>query len=60
VEEFGGTDGRLRFATPEAFLQRFGLPKFAGIDHNFAVSQSTRLWLLPRNKSGYCKRAPTV
>jgi chromosome segregation and condensation protein ScpB len=25
VEEFAGTDGRLRFATTEAFLQRFGL-----------------------------------
>ena len=26
VEEFAGADGRLRFATAEAFLQRFGLP----------------------------------
>jgi segregation and condensation protein B len=25
VEEFAGSDGRLRFATTEAFLQRFGL-----------------------------------
>ncbi|MFZ0711903.1 MAG: SMC-Scp complex subunit ScpB, partial [Terrimicrobiaceae bacterium] len=25
VEEFAGADGRLRFATTEAFLQRFGL-----------------------------------
>ena len=25
VEEFSGADGRLRFATTEAFLQRFGL-----------------------------------
>jgi len=25
VEEFAGPDGRLRFATTEAFLQRFGL-----------------------------------
>jgi chromosome segregation and condensation protein ScpB len=25
VEEFAGTDGRLRFATTEEFLQRFGL-----------------------------------
>jgi len=25
VEEFAGTDGRLRFATTQAFLQRFGL-----------------------------------
>jgi len=25
VEEFTGADGRLRFATTEAFLQRFGL-----------------------------------
>lgn len=26
VEEFPGADGRLRFATTEAFLRRFGLP----------------------------------
>jgi chromosome segregation and condensation protein ScpB len=25
VEEFAGTDGHLRFATTEEFLQRFGL-----------------------------------
>jgi chromosome segregation and condensation protein ScpB len=25
VEEFAGADGRLRFATTELFLQRFGL-----------------------------------
>ena len=25
VEEFAGADGRLRFATTQAFLQRFGL-----------------------------------
>jgi chromosome segregation and condensation protein ScpB len=25
VEEFAGTDGRLRFATTELFLRRFGL-----------------------------------
>lgn len=25
VEEFAGSDGRLRFATTEAFLERFGL-----------------------------------
>ena len=25
VEEFAGADGRLRFATTETFLQRFGL-----------------------------------
>jgi chromosome segregation and condensation protein ScpB len=25
VEEFAGLDGRLRFATTEAFVQRFGL-----------------------------------
>jgi hypothetical protein len=25
VEEFAGAEGRLRFATTEAFLQRFGL-----------------------------------
>jgi len=25
VEEFAGADGRLRFVTTEAFLQRFGL-----------------------------------
>jgi segregation and condensation protein B len=25
VEEFAGADGRLRFATTDAFLQRFGL-----------------------------------
>jgi segregation and condensation protein B len=25
VEDFAGADGRLRFATTEAFLQRFGL-----------------------------------
>ena len=25
VEEFAGSDGRLRFATTEAFLRRFGL-----------------------------------
>jgi chromosome segregation and condensation protein ScpB len=29
VEEFAGTDGRLHFATTEAFLQRFGLASLA-------------------------------
>jgi hypothetical protein len=27
VQEFAGADGRLRFATIEAFLQRFGLAR---------------------------------
>jgi hypothetical protein len=31
VEEFAGTDGRLRFATTQTFLQRFGLASFAGL-----------------------------
>ena len=37
VEEFAGPDGRLRFATTEAFLQRFGLAS---------------LGILPRPRSG--------
>ena len=32
VEEFAGSDGRLRFATTEAFLQRFRPREFGGID----------------------------
>ena len=37
VEEFAGADGRLRFATTEAFLQRFGL---ASLGELTAVSLS--------------------
>jgi hypothetical protein len=37
VEEFAGDDGRLRFATTEAFLQRFGL---ASLGELTAVSLS--------------------
>ncbi len=29
VEEFAGSDGRLRFATTQAFLQRFGLTRLS-------------------------------
>jgi hypothetical protein len=31
VEEFAGLDGRLRFATTEAFVQRFGLASFGDL-----------------------------
>ena len=41
VEEFAGADGRLRFATTEAFLQRFGLSSLQGIDHGLAFGYST-------------------
>jgi chromosome segregation and condensation protein ScpB len=39
VEEFAGADGRLRFATTEAFLQRFGL---ASLQELTAASLSDR------------------
>jgi chromosome segregation and condensation protein ScpB len=29
VEEFAGSDGRLRFTTTQAFLQRFGLTRLS-------------------------------
>ena len=38
VEEFAGADGRLRFATTQAFLQRFGL---ASLQELTAASVST-------------------
>jgi chromosome segregation and condensation protein ScpB len=37
VEEFAGADGRVRFATTEAFLQRFGL---ASLEELTAASPS--------------------
>ena len=42
VEEFAGADGRLRFATNGRILAAFRPGKFAAIDGNFALGQSTR------------------
>lgn len=41
VEEFAGADGRLRFATTESFLQRFGLASLADLSAAFAASASS-------------------
>jgi hypothetical protein len=37
VEEFAGSDGRLRFATTEAFLAALRAREFAGIDHGLVL-----------------------
>jgi segregation and condensation protein B len=38
VEEFAGSDGRLRFATTEAFLQRFGLTSLSELTETSFVN----------------------
>jgi segregation and condensation protein B len=42
VEEFAGADGRLRFATTEAFLQRFGLASLGELTAT-SLSESQRV-----------------
>ena len=42
VEEFAGDDGRLRFATTESFLQRFGLENAQQLSAVLAASKPTR------------------
>jgi chromosome segregation and condensation protein ScpB len=41
VEEFAGADGRLRFATTEAFLQRFGLASLGELTAASLASNQT-------------------
>ena len=42
VEEFAGSDGRLRFATTQAFLQRFGLTRLSELTAH-------RFWMITDN-----------
>jgi chromosome segregation and condensation protein ScpB len=48
VEEFAGADGRLRFATTEAFLQRFGLASLQELTAVSLSCNSTALEPAPR------------
>jgi len=43
VEEFAGADGRLRFATTEAFLQRFGLASLQELTSASLLDKATAI-----------------
>ena len=44
VEEFAGADGRLRFATTEDFLQRFGLASLQELTAASLSDKATKSW----------------